>query len=306
MSPLKDLDQVLAAAVRQGPFKVAVAAGHDEAALQALARAEDEGLATAVLVGEEKAIRDVLATMPKPLARAEVVAAAGEEAAAKKAVELVKTGAAHMVLKGKLPTKVLMKAVLDKETGLRTGRLLSDAFLCEFPSDLGVRLLCITDGGINVAPDLEQKAQLIVNAVKVYHALGVEKPRVAVLNAVETPIPDHKPSEDAVALQKMWEEGKLPGCYVEGPLSIDLAISMASVKKKGHPGEVAGQADILLCPEIVCANVLAKATTYFCGWRLAHVTMGATAPVLIPSRADTPEAKFYSIALSALCVGKTA
>jgi phosphate butyryltransferase len=284
---------------------VAVAAGHDAAALAALAMAEEQGLATAVLVGEEKEIAAALAAMPKPLARAEVVAAAGEEGAAARAVELVRTGAAHMVLKGKLQTKALMKAALDKETGLRTGRLLSDAFLCEFPSEVGERLICITDGGINVAPDLEQKAQIIINAVKVYHALGVAKPRVAVLNAVETPIPDHRPSEDAVALQKSWEAGKIPDCYVEGPLSIDLAISMASVKKKGHPGEVAGQADILLCPEIVCANVLAKATTYFCGWRLAHVTMGATAPVLIPSRADTAEAKFYSIALSGLCVGKT-
>lgn len=305
MPALTNLDQVVAAAVKQGPFKVAVAAGHDAAALEALAMAEGENLATAVLVGEEALIAEAMAKLKKPLAKAEVVAAEGEEAAARKAVELVKGGAAHMVLKGKLQTKALMKAVLDKETGLRTGRLLSDAFLCEFPSEIGERLLCIADGGINVAPDAEQKAQIIINCVKVYHALGVEKPRVAVLNAVETPIPDHKPSGDAVALQKMWEEGKIPGCYVEGPLSLDLAVSMASVKKKGHQSEVAGQADILLCPEIVCANVFAKSTTYFCHWRLAHVTMGATAPVLIPSRADTAEAKFLSIALSALCVGKT-
>jgi len=303
MSALKNLDEVLAAALKRGPFKVAVAAGHDPAALAALAMAEERGLARAVLVGDEREIAAALAAMPKPLARAEVVAAAGEDAAARKAVALAREGAVHMVLKGKLQTKALMKAALDRERGLRTDRLLSDAFVTEFPSEIGPRLICITDGGINVAPDLGQKAQIILNAVQLYHALGVEKPRVAALNAVETPIPGHKPSEDAAALQKMWEEGKLPGCYVEGPLSLDLAVSMASAKKKGHESNVAGQADILLCPEIVSANVLAKATTYFCRWRLAHATMGAAAPVLIPSRADTPEAKFYSIALSALCVG---
>jgi len=297
---LKTLDDVLAAAMAQAPYKVAVAAGHDEAALQALALAEEKGLATAYLVGEEPLIKEALARMPKPLAKAEIIPAAGEEDAAKKAVELVRTGKAHMVLKGKLQTKAIMRAVLDREAGLRKGRLLSDAFVCEYAAPEGTRLLCITDGGINVAPDLEGKKQLILNAVELYHALGFPRPRVAVLNAVETPIPDHKPSEDAVALQKMWEEGQLPDCAVEGPLSLDLSVSVAAAAKKGHQTEVAGRADILLCPEIVSANLLAKGTTYFAGYRLAHVTMGATKPVLIPSRADTAEAKFYSIALSAL------
>jgi len=241
--------------------------------------------------------------MPRPLAHAEIIAAAGEEEAAARAVGLVREGRAHIVLKGKTQTKVLMKAVLDKERGLRTGRVLSDAFVFEYPDPaLGPRLVCITDGGITVAPDLEQKKQILENAVELYHALGYERPRVAVLSAVETPIPDHKPSDDAVALQRMWEEGKITDCYVEGPLSLDLSISLAAAEKKGHKTEVAGRADILLCPEIVSANLLAKATTYFAGYRLAHVTMGARAPVLIPSRADTAEAKFLSIALGAITV----
>lgn len=303
MPPLSDLNQVLQEALKRGPVKVAVASGQDAAALEALALAEEKGLAAAILVGDRAAIEAALGKMTKKLKSAEVAEAPDEDTAAKKAVALVREGQAHIVLKGKTQTKVLMKAALDKEAGLRTGRVLSDAFVFEYPDPaLGPRLVCITDGGITVAPDLEQKRQIIENAVQLYHALGYEKPRVACLNAVETPIPDHKPSEDAVALQKMWEEGKITGCYVEGPLSLDLSISLAAAEKKGHKTEVAGRADILLCPEIVSANLLAKATTYFAGYRLAHVTMGATAPILIPSRADTAEAKFLSIALGALTV----
>ncbi len=301
--PLNNLDEVLVEALKRGPFKVAVSSGQDAAALEALALAEKEGLATAILVGEETAIKAALAKMPKPLAQAEVIAAADEEVAARKAVALVRERKAQIVLKGKTQTKVLVRAALDKETGLRTGRVLSDAFVFEYPDPaLGMRLVCITDGGITVAPDLEQKKHILENAVELFRALGRERPRVAVVSAVESPIPDHRPSDDAVALQKMWEAGEIKDCFVEGPLSLDLSVSLAAAEKKGHRTEVAGRADILLCPEIVSANLLAKGTTYFAHYRLAHVTMGATAPVLIPSRADTAEAKFYSIALGALTV----
>ena len=299
--PLTDFEQVVKAALAKGEIAVAVAAGHDPAALEACALAEETGLGRSILVGEPALIEKAVAAMPKPLARAEVVAAEGEEQAAAKAVALVREGEADVALKGKLPTATFMKAVLDGERGLRTDRLVSDEFVFEYPDpEVGTRLVCITDGGITIAPTLEQKKQIVENAVALYHALGFERPRVALLSMVEKPVPGHQPSEDAVALTEMNQRGEITGCVVEGPLSLDLSISMEAVRKKGYASEVAGRADILVVPEIVSGNLLAKGTTYFAHYRLAHAMMGTARPVLIPSRSDAAEAKFHSLALCAL------
>ncbi len=299
--PLRTFEEVVAAALAKGEITVAVAAGHDPAALEACALAEETGLGRSILVGEPALIEKALAGMPEPLARAEVVAADGEEGAAAKAVELVREGKADVALKGKLPTATFMKAVLDGERGLRTDRLISDEFVFEYADpEFGTRLVCITDGGITIAPTLEQKRQIIENAVALYHALGFERPRVALLSMVEKPVKDHPPSEDAVALTEMNKRGEIAGCVVEGPLSLDLSVSMEAVRKKGYESEVAGRADILVVPEIISGNLLAKGTTYFAHYRLAHAMMGTARPVLIPSRSDTAEAKFHSLALCAL------
>jgi phosphate butyryltransferase len=303
MSPrLTDLDSVLEAACRKGPFTVVVACGQDAAALGAVALAEERGLARSILVGDPGLIGPAIDALPKRLQHAEIVDAADEEGAVKKAVDLVRAKTGQILLKGKTQTATLLHAVLDRDNGLRTGKLLSDAFVFELPTKEGKRLVCITDGGINLAPDLSAKRQILENAVALYHALGYARPRVSILSAVETVIPGHGPSQDAAALMKMARAGQIADCEVEGPLSLDLSISPEAVAKKGQAGEVAGKADILLCPEIVSANLLAKATTYFAGYRLAHVIMGASAPVLIPSRSDNPEAKMLSIALGALTV----
>ena len=299
--PLRTFDEVVAAALARGEIAVAVAAGHDPAALEACALAEETGLGRSILVGEPALIEKALAAMPEPLARAEVVAADGEEGAAAKAVALVREGKADVALKGKVDTATFMKAVLDGERGLRTDRLVSDEFVFEYPDpEVGTRLVCITDGGITIAPTLEQKKQIIENAVALYHALGFERPRVALLSMVEKPVTGHQPSEDAVALTAMNQRGEITGCVVEGPLSLDLSISMEAVRKKGYESEVAGRADILVVPEIISGNLLAKGTTYFAHYRLAHAMMGTAKPVLIPSRSDTAEAKFHSLALCAL------
>ena len=303
MSPrLTDLDGVLDAACRKGPFTVVVACGQDPAALGAVAMAEEKGFARSILVGDPGLIGPAIDALPQRLKHAEIVDAADEEAAVQKAVELVRSKAGQILLKGKTQTAALLHAVLDRDKGLRTGRLLSDAFLFELPTKDGRRLVCITDGGINLTPDLTAKRQILENAVALYHALGFARPRVSVLSAVETVIAGHGPSQDAAALMKMARAGQIVDCEVEGPLSLDLSISAEAVAKKGQAGEVAGRADILLCPEIVSANLLAKSTTYFANYRLAHVIMGAAAPVLIPSRSDTAEAKMLSIALGALTV----
>ena len=284
-------------------MSVVVACGQDPAALEALSLASEAKLARAILVGDPGLIGPALDSMKSRPIDCEIVDAADEESAAKKAVDLVREKSGDILLKGKIQTATLLHAVLDRESGLRTGRLLSDAFLFEFKAPEGPRLVCITDGGINLTPDLTAKKQIVENAVDLYHALGFPRPKVSILSAVETALPGHTPSQDAVALTRMAHAGQIRNCEVEGPLSLDLSISLAAVKKKGHPGEVAGRADILVCPDIVAANLLAKGTTYFGHCRLGHVVMGATAPVLIPSRSDTPEAKLFSIALGALMAG---
>lgn len=297
---LSDFDAVLQSACKRGPVTVVVACGHDLAALSALAAAEENGLARGILVGDPGLIGPALDAMPQRLRQCEIVDAPDEEAAVRKAVELVRGGEGQILLKGKTQTATLLHWVLDRDRGLRTGHLLSDAFLFEFPGKEGPRLVCVTDGGINLAPDLNAKRQILENAVKLYHRLGAIRPRVACLSAVETVLPGHGPSHDAAALARMAHGGQIMDCEVEGPLSLDLSISADAVAKKGHQGEVAGRADILLCPEIISANLLAKSTTYFARYRLAHVIMGATVPVLIPSRSDSAEAKMLSIALGAL------
>ncbi len=303
MSPrLCDLDAVLQAAVKRGPFPVVVACGHDPAALGAIAMAEQKGLARGILVGDPGLIGPAIDALPERLRDSEIVDAPDEETAVRKAVELVRKGEGKILLKGKTQTATLLHAVLERETGLRTGRLLSDAFLFEYPNKDAARLVCITDGGINLTPDLTAKRHILENAVGLYHHLGYARPRVAVLSAVESVVPGHSPSQDAQALARMAHAGQIADCEVEGPLSLDLAISPEAAAKKGHATEVAGRADILLCPEIISANLLAKSTTYFAKYRLAHVIMGASAPVLIPSRSDTAEAKMLSIALGALTV----
>jgi phosphate butyryltransferase len=301
---IRNLESMLEAAKAAGPVPVAVACGHDLAALQALLTAEKHGLASSLLVGDAGQIGPAIRALPERLRSAEIVDAATEEEADRLAVELVRNGQAGVLLKGKTKTATLLHAALDRETGLRTGSLLSDAFLFEYQSPEGTRLVCISDGGINVSPDLDAKRQILLNAVEVYHALGVEKPRVACVSAVETVIPGHRASEDAAALAKMAEAGDLGDCLVEGPLSLDLAVSPHAVALKGHRGPVAGYADILLCPDIVSANLLAKSTTYFAKAPLTHIIMGSKAPILIPSRSDTPSAKLHSIALAVLMLKK--
>lgn len=302
MAAPRSLDDILSAAQDRKQATVVVACGQDGAALKALALAEEHHLCRSILVGDPGVIGPAICAMPKRLQNAEIADAADEASALKRAVELVREGEGQVLLKGKTQTAALMKAVLDRDNGLRAGRLLSDAFVFECPAkDGGKRLVCITDGGINIAPDLAAKKEILLNAVELYHFLGFARPRVSCLSMVESVVKGHAPGEDAAALAEMGARGELGDCDVEGPLSLDLSISEEAVAKKGHKGPVAGLADILLCPDIVSANLLAKSTTYWAGFRLAHVIMGAKAPVLIPSRSDTAEAKLYSIALGILC-----
>ncbi|MFB3850907.1 MAG: phosphate acyltransferase [Acidobacteriota bacterium] len=295
---VKNFREVFEKAKSKEPLPVVLAEAHDPAALTALLDAEEEGIAVPVLVGDAGKINSVLESIGRKFKKAEIVDSPDEKTSVEKAVELIRNGEAKILLKGKVQTGTLMKGVLDREKGLRKGSLLSDAFLFESNVEGNEKLLCITDGGINIAPDLNAKKQILLNAVEVYRRLGYEKPKVSCLSMVENVVEGHLPSEEAFKLQEMAKSGEIENCFVEGPLSLDLSISRNAAKKKGVVSDVAGEADILLCPEIVSANLLAKSTTYFANLPLGHIVMGATHPVLIPSRSDTPSAKLNSIALA--------
>ncbi|NOZ60508.1 MAG: bifunctional enoyl-CoA hydratase/phosphate acetyltransferase [Calditrichaeota bacterium] len=284
---------------RHRPIRVAVAAGNDSAALEAVHEAKKMEMVDGVLVGEKELIWQALEELNLPRDEFEIIEAKGDAEICRRTIQTIHDGEAEIILKGKVKTATLLKAVLNAEYGLRTGNLISDAFVFEWldrPSEN--KIMIITDGGFTLAPDLNQKVQLIENAVKVMHALGNKNPKVAVLSAVETVNPSLQSTVDAAILAKMNQRGQIKGCVVDGPLALDNAISPEAAKIKGIDSPVAGQADILLFPNIESANTTAKGTTYFANLRLAHATMGAKAPVLIPSRSDTADAKMLTLALN--------
>jgi phosphate butyryltransferase len=295
---IKNFQQLLNEAKRSGPKRVSLAVSQDETALSALIQAKKMGLAEARLFGDREQVLFILEKLNSgPEDFLEIRHISQEVMAAEEAVLSVKLGESDIVLRGKIHTSTFLRAVLDSEQGLRTGRLLSDVFIFEDPRRQGNQLIMITDGGVNPSPKLQQKIEILQNAVDVAHKLGNENPKVAVLSAIETVLPELTSAVEAALLSKMNQRNQIRGCVVDGPLALDNAVSPAAVKMKNLDSPVAGQAEILLCPCIESANLLAKGTTYFAGFRLAHVIMGASAPVLIPSRADSPDAKLLSIAL---------
>ncbi|HNW59462.1 MAG TPA: bifunctional enoyl-CoA hydratase/phosphate acetyltransferase [bacterium] len=298
---IQSFDELLDHARQGSKVTVAVAAAADEAALSAVASAHALGMADALLFGEEDKIRRLYREMTGAAEMPFVVHDVPEEVnAARAAVAAVRSGEAQILLKGKIKTAALLKSVLDSESGLRSNHLLSDCFIFEDPALQGNKLVMITDGGVTLKPDLKQKIEIIENAVAVAHALGHANPRVAVLSAVETVNPALPATLDAAALTKMNQRGQIKGCIIDGPLALDNAISREAAEIKGIQSPVAGRAEILLCPDIESANMLAKSTTYFARLRLGHVIMGTTAPVLIPSRADSADSKLLSIAIGKL------
>jgi phosphate butyryltransferase len=290
-------EALLAAARDLPPLRVAVVNPANAETFEAIRSASERLPISFLLTGEESAMRDGLKTHGIDSAKVTITGTHDTDAAIRSAIGAVASGEAGMLMKGSVDTATLMKAVLTEGSGLRTGRTLSDVFIFEYPDPRGKRLVMITDGGLNLAPDLKTKVDLILNAVAVAHALGNPRPLVAVLSASEFVNPALPSSVDAALLAKMNERGLIPGCVVDGPLALDNAISSDAAHEKNIGSAVAGRADILLAPGIEAANLLAKSTTYFAGYPLGHVIVGAAAPILIPSRADKCDAKVHSIAL---------
>ena len=276
--------------------RIALANAHDEPALSAVVNAKRKGVVEGTLIGKQDMIIDMLHEMGEDEKDYEIINFDGEELeAAKIAVKLVREGKADIPMKGILQTSSFAKAILNRETGLIPEggrRLVSQVGIFEYEG----RFMMITDAAINIAPDVETQIGIVENALPVAKALGNDCPKVAVLSAVET-YNEKMPS--TVSAAEIAKRG-IPGCIVSGPLALDGAISMESVKHKSIKNPVAGQADILLVPVIEVGNVLYKSITYIAGKTMASSICGASCPVIITSRADTPDSKYNSILLDVL------
>ncbi len=291
---------------RLGPRRVAVVMAEDEVALQAAAGALELGIATPVLIGNRERIQKCARAsgLEQLAAGAEFRDAASTEAAAL-AAKMARAGEADILLKGHLRTDELLHAVLDRQYELRTGRLLSDVLFYEDTLSGWRRLVGVTDGGLNVAPTLDQKRQILVNALEVLRALGFERPRVAIMSATEAVTAAVPSTVDAQALTAAAEAGEFGVCQVFGPLALDNALTEWAAKAKGITNPVAGHADCMLVPNIESGNLLGKAVKYLGGSQCAHVVVGAKVPVLIPSRVESADDKVNAIALGVIYAART-
>lgn len=295
---LKTFKEVLEKAKEHGPKKMSVASAQAEDVLRAVEAARREGLTESILVGDKKEIVQIAEKMGINLANYEIIDKPDKTETAKFAVELVRNKKASILMKGMMGTARILKAILDKDIGLRTDRMLSHAYVLEVKGY--DRIITITDGAMNISPDLNQKAQILQNAIYFCHSLGIEKPKVAVLAALELVNPDMPTTIDAACLAKMSERGQIVGGIVDGPLAFDNAISKEAALHKGVESPVSGEVDILLAPDIEAANIFAKGLVYLAKAQPAGVLLGAKAPVVLVSRSDSAESKLYSIALGVL------
>ena len=297
----KSFEELISKANQKTLKKVSVSNAQDEPVLQAVKAAKEQNIATAILVGDEAKIREIAASIDMDLTDFEIINEPDTEAAALKAVELVHNGKADILLKGLLETKTFLKSVLNKEVGLRTGKMLSH--VCVFEIEGINRLLFFTDVAFNTYPTLADKVNIINNAVEVAHACGIECPKVAPLCAVETVNPKMQPTVDADNLTKMYEGGDFKGCQIYGPLSMDLAIDPEAAIHKGVTNPVAGHADILLFPNIDAGNITYKILVRTAKVKIGNVLVGTSAPVVLTSRSDDVQTKLNSIALATVIAG---
>ncbi len=283
----------------KGPVPVAIPWAMDKTAVLAAYKAERLGIAYPFLIGERSKIEELLREYA-PDMEAEIVEAASLEEAAAKAVSLAREGKVKVLLKGALRTDQFLRPALDREKGLRTDRLLSDVFFTEDPLHNRERLIGMSDGGVNIAPDLNAKIQIVKNAIEAFHKLGVAKPKVALLAAVEVVNEKMPATVDAAEIRKMWEKGEFPESIIEGPMALDIAVSRAAAEKKKFKSEIAGDVDIFIVPNIEAGNIFGKSFTYYMHLPVGHIIMGARVPLLIPSRTESDEDKLNSIALGCL------
>ncbi len=293
---LKSFNEIHSAVREQPRVRLAVANALSANSLQAALRAQQADIADPLLVGNRSEMLRVAEEHGIDLSDAEILDVPGPLEAAAAAVQAVREGRADLLAKGLIHTDDFLRAVLDREQGLRTGVIMSHVFLLELID----RLLMVTDGAMNIAPDLVTKAEIILNAVYLANCLGNDNPKVGVLAAVELINPKMPATLEAAALSMMERRGQFPTCEVDGPFALDNAVSVEAARLKGIPGDIAGRCDIVLVPDIEAGNILAKSYSFLAGGKVAGVVVGAAAPVVLTSRADSDEAQLDSIAVAVL------
>ena len=295
---IKSLENLIELAKNKNKKTLSVAVAQDKEVLKAVLSGVSIGIINAILVGDKEKIEQICKEENWDLKGLEIVNVKNDKKAAEEAVKLVSTNKADFIMKGMLSTADLLKAVLNKEFGLRGKSLLSHVMLYETQNYH--KVLFLTDGGMVPYPELKDKIGIIDNAVKVANAVGIDMPKVAPLCAVEVVNQSMTATIDAAILSSMNKRGQIKDCVIDGPLALDNAISSEAAKHKGIVSEVAGDADILLVPNIEAGNLLGKSLTYFGNAESAGIVMGAKCPIVLVSRADTAKSKLYSIALGAI------
>jgi phosphate butyryltransferase len=295
---IHSFEEILEQAGKKLPGTLAVAAAQDAEVLRAVRQAVDRRLVRAILVGDAQKIRRTAADEGVFIGDCAIVDEPDPEQSCRTAVGLAASGQANVLMKGLVDTSLVLRAILDKESGLRAAKTLSHVALFDVPGFS--RMLLVTDAAMNIHPDVETKKQIIENALVVAGALGNAMPNVACLCAVEKVNPKMPATLDAAELVRMNKDGELTGCVVSGPFALDNAISEAAARHKGIADPAAGKADVLLVPQIEAGNVLYKSLVFFARAKNAGIILGARVPVVVTSRADSDETKLHSLALDIL------
>lgn len=277
--------------------KLAVVSAHDKHTLEAVTKAKRNNLITPILIGNVEKIMEILNILGENAADYEIVSATNVDECLDIACKMVHEGAANILMKGKLETATIMKAILKKENDLKKDRTLSVVGFCD--TDKYHKMFAISDVAVNIYPDFERKKDILLNGVNTLNAMGIKNPKVAILAPIENVNPKMPETIDANNLKQMNKEGQICGCMVEGPISFDLATSKEAAEIKGYESPVSGDADLLIMPDLVSANVLIKCLTGFAGAQSAGLLVGAKIPVVLTSRSSKASDKYYSIALAA-------
>ena len=294
---MKRLEDLVKMAAKNGRRTLIVAVAQDKDVLLAVKYASDAGIIKPVLVGDPDEIKVAAGEAGLDISNIEIFPETDNQQACNMAAGLARDNKGSILMKGMVTTGILMKAVLDKGNGLMSGSLLSH--IAFFESPYYHKLICVTDAALNISPDLQEKAGIINNAVDALHRLGIALPKVGILAAVETVNPKMEATTHAAMLVSMQKRNQIRGCLIDGPLALDNAISAEAAHHKGIVSEVAGDADILLAPDITSGNILYKSLIFLGGAVTAAMIVGASVPVVLTSRSDSDKSKFLSIALAA-------
>lgn len=297
---LENFEEMVSNIKGLGKSRGAVVAAHDDHTLEAVLKAEE--ICQPILFGREDSIKQILEKNNKNWKDYEIVNTNSDLESAEMAVKAAKESQADFIIKGKIQTPDLLRAVVNKEKGLRTDRLMSHMALLDFPSYH--KILAIVDGGMVLLPDLEEKQKILENTVQVFHSLGYKEPKVAVVSAMDQVSPNLPETLDGHELKMRNQRGEIRDCIVEGPISYDLSVSKEAAEIKGFKSPVAGDADIILVPNISTGNILSKALYESAGGNMAGIILGAKVPIVLNSRGASTEEKYYSIVLAASNVKK--